>query len=85
MSVKAFRCSITWDLKLPNNPKNVFSKNNFKYIRISKILIQTPRTLRASAPKHTQNHRYVVGQIQQEGTLTSRTRAACKWSLYAFL
>ena len=72
MSVKAFRCSITWDLKLLNNQKKVFSK-----------IIS--RNLRASAPKHTQHHRYDVGQLQQEGTLTSRAGAACKWSLYEFL
>ena len=49
----------------------MFSKNNFKYIRILQILLKMPRHLRASAPKHTQHHRYDVGQLQQERTLTS--------------
>ena len=47
-------------------------------------LLKKPRNLRASALKHTQHHRYDAGQLPQEGPMTSRARAACKWRLYAF-
>ena len=85
MSVKALRCSITWDLKIQNKYKKRVFKNNFKYIQKLQTLLKKPSNLRASALKHTQNHRCDAGQLPQEGTMTSRARAACKWRLYEFL
>ena len=47
-------------------------QNNFKYIQKLQTLLKKNKKHRASAPKHTQHHRYDVGQLPQEGPLHAR-------------
>ena len=63
----------------------MFSKNNFKYIQKLQKLLKNQETSERVRQTYTTSPIYDAGQLPKEGPLTSRARAACNWSLYAFL